>query len=345
MSHSGYLLIDGSNLAFACTATRKLSVGSQETQGVYGFLRSLRPLVASYSMLTPIVLWDAASWRYKVFPEYKASRKLTPTSKIELELAHVRASLKTQLPFLKKALEALGVRQMSALNMEADDLAGILVQRYVGTGKKIMLISGDGDWIQLVQPGVGWFHALEDRRLSHATLSNRLGWKPGYEKPHAKTGKMTKVPGSLGYVPDGSLIPGFIPVPSGRAWLEMKALMGDTSDDIPGVGGIGDKGALELVTQFGSVGAFLNQSVDGTLPELPKKFKDFAESNEKQAIFDRNMVLMELGSKFAPQPINLAINHGSPSDADFGSLCRDLSFQSLLTNLPEWVEPFRKIAA
>lgn len=307
MKH-GYLVIDGNNIAYAANATRKLHVGDLETQGIYGFLRAIRAAIANYPMLKPIVLWDGRSWRYDAFPDYKAKREKAPETKSEQAMADNRASMREQKPFIRRALINLGVTQMVALNLEADDLAGIIVRRYQPEGKKILLISGDKDWIQLIGPGVGWMDPINDIRITASKLEEKLG---------------VKTP---------------------RQWLEVKALMGDSSDEIPGVGGIGEKGAKELVMTYGSVTSFLNQAMDGSLPELPKKFRDFAESTDKQVIFHRNMKLMDLASPEIPAPLGLKVEK-STLDADaFAEFCEELIFRSITSDLNNWCEPFENAA-
>lgn len=334
---NGVLLIDGSNLGYACAATRKLTANGRETQGIYGILRMLRPLVSTYSMLTPIVLWDGVSWRMKAFPEYKATRNKEPETTAEKKLAADRASYKSQMAEIKQAVGLLGIRQISALNLEADDLAGILVRKFLADGKKVVLVSGDKDWVQLVQPGVGWFDVINDNRLYANNLTQRLGYRPAHSKIDPKTGATKKVPGQIGIF-DGTTIPGWIGVPSGRAWLEMKALMGDTSDDIPGVGGIGEKGALDLVVEYGSVFNFLNATIDHS--KIPAKFAALADDAKKQELFRRNMDLMDLNSPLIPEPINFTLATKVFDKTELEKFCRDLAFQSILTDFDRWCAPF-----
>lgn len=305
---NGFIVIDGNNIAYAANATRKLHAGALETQGIYGFLRAVRAAIAAYPMLKPIVLWDGRSWRYEAFPGYKAKREKPPETKSKQLMADNRQSMKEQKPYIRRGLLSLGVTQMVALNLEADDLAGILVRRFQPQGKKILLLSGDKDWIQLVGPGVGWMDPINDIRITTSSIEEKLGVK------------------------------------TARQWLDVKALMGDSSDEIPGVGGIGDKGAKELVTSFGSVASFLNQAMDGSLPELPKKFRDFAESPEKQEIFYRNLKLMDLSSPEIPAPLGLKVEKGELALDDFAGLCEELIFHSIVSNLNNWCEPFEKAA-
>lgn len=301
----GLLLVDTLNITHAANNNKPLSVGDQPTQAIFGFLRSLRLAAASFPQLKPVCLHDGRSWRYKAFDGYKASRSKPPTTANELRMSEMRDQVKLQLPFIRKALQFLGVTQINTLNLEADDLAALMVRRSAGKGK-IMLLSADKDWAQLIAPSVSWFDPIHDIRISHATMEEKLGVK------------------------------------SGRAWLEVKALMGDTSDDVPGVGGIGDKGAKELINVYGSVTEFLNRAALEPDLKLPKKFADLATSSEKQDIFMRNMVLMDLNHRAVPAPVDLRVDHGAYDESEFEAFCHGLMFKSILTDVSGWMEPFRR---
>jgi 5'-3' exonuclease len=301
----GYLLIDGSNVAHAANHMKPLKNGDDHVHAIFGFIRTLRPIVAAFPMLTPIVLWDGRSWRYDAFPEYKAKRTKEPTSKAEKDVAERRTWLKPQIPKIKAGLRTLGVRQVVAMNLEADDLAGMLVRRYTAQGKRLLLMTGDTDWCQLIGPGVGWWDRIRDVKITMSSLKEKLG------------------------------------VETPRQWLEAKCLMGDTSDDIPGVGGIGEKGALAFLNQYGSVDAFKNQYLDGTIKEVPKKFRDLIDDENKMILFNRNLELMDLNHPKIPKPQDLRIDVGAADRAAFDAFCEDHGFKSILSDRT-FFEPFKQ---
>lgn len=304
----GYLLIDGSNMMFAATANKvKLHAGGMETQGVYQFLRKLRPTIKMFSMLKPLVLWDGVSWRSSVFEEYKASREIEePANKHERMMAEVRASLKQQKKYLVNALRSLQVTQIQAFNYEADDLAGLLAKRYADKTK--VMISGDRDWIQLVDRKCMWYDPINTRRVTPKTFEEFTG------------------------------------VPTPEAFLEYKALHGDAGDDIPGVGGIGDKGAKYLLQKYGSVAKYCNRYIEGDDEARGehKKFTALVEDPDKIERFKRNLILMDLNAKEIPAPVNLRIDKGEFDEDGFRQICRELAFQSILKS-PDWIEPFRGV--
>lgn len=304
----GYVLIDGNSIGYAANSSKKLDVGGMQVQAIYGFVRALRKIVSTFPNLTPIVLWDGKSWRKEVFEGYKAKRDATDTA-TQRKQTEMREIFRAQKPFIHSFCAALGVHQFSADNLEADDLAGMLVRRYDGTDRRIVLITADKDWIQLVGPKVMWFDPINDQRITAGTLQEKLG------------------------------------VATPQAWLEVKALMGDTSDEIPGVGGIGEKGALELLATYGGVTKFVRAYRAGELSKVPKKFVALATDPEKIRTFARNMKLMDLRNpSMCPMPKNLRVVHLPLDKTAFGALCDDLMFRSISRDLDAWCEPFEQMA-
>jgi 5'-3' exonuclease len=306
-----YLLVDGPNITHAANNTKPLKVGNTQVQAVYGFLRILRSIVSTYGNVTPIVLWDGASWRKMEYPDYKANRNkpVEELTKAEIEQAEARKQATAQMPAIKKALELMGVAQVRAMNMEADDLAAILADRYVARGDKIVLVSGDRDWVQLVGDGIIWFDPIADRKIR----------------------KAEDVEKALGYT-----------VGDFQQFLELKCLMGDAGDNISGVGGIGGKGAQDFLALYGTVANFSNMVLDKSIDvsKLHKKIRTFAESEEKQMIFQRNMRLMDLRTSARPAPINMQIDKGTPDIDRFRTFCDRFLFKSLTKDLSTWLSVF-----
>lgn len=303
-----YLLIDGNNIVHAAQGAPRLTVGGQPTHAIYGSLQLLHKLLRKYPGSKPLVLWDGASWRSMNFPEYKATRERDHTPAYERALEQ-KAEAKKQMPGLQKALTLLGVDQIKASNMEADDLAAICADKFVARGDKVMLISGDKDWIQLVGPNVGWFDPINDRRIL----------TPEDAEPIIKA-----------------------KVSNFRQFVEIKALMGDAGDNVPGVGGVGAVYAQQFIDTWGSWANFSNMIVDGTIDveNLPKALRNLVEDEDKQIAFGRNLELVDLRTTARPAPINLRVIRGEPSRERFEKLCRVLVFKSILKELDHWLSSF-----
>ena len=307
----GYLIIDGNSVGHFHNNTKPLSVGGLQTQAIIGFLRGLRAQCALYSFLQPIVVWDGVSWRKTMFPSYKEIRDRDTTKNEQLLLA-MKQGYKAQAPYIEGALRLLGVPQVRAFNMEADDLGAILTDRYVAAGHQVVLWTGDKDWIQLVQPGVTWKNIYDEgkRKVTHVNFAEETG---------------VKTP---------------------RQFVEMKALTGDQGDSVPGVGGIGDKGAIEFLTRWGSFREFMDLwTFDKAVPpaefkKIAKKYRDLIMDESKAYAFSRNLDLVDLRSTARPAPINLRVDKGDPDAAKFQSFCDLLLFRSITQELDDWLRVF-----
>ena len=322
--HTGYLLIDGNSIGNASNNAPKLSAGGQPTQAIYGFLKTLRVVVQSNRELKPVILWDGrGNWRYRLYPDYKAHRNKPPVTATDHKMAAMREEYRQQKPLLQDLLLTLGVPQLTALNYEADDLAGLLVERYqpLPTVKKILLVSGDKDWCQLVRAKVRWYDPIREQRVGIANFNEQMGF--------ANT----------------------------RQMVEYKALIGEPGDLGPGqgVGGIGPKTAKTILDTFGSVDSLFNMRLDGSIDPAtgvikdvdPKVFKANAkllaflpEDSPGRLTFTRNLDLINLTSTARPLPQGLVNDKGGFDPALFAERAGELAFHSILKKLDDWLQPF-----
>jgi len=297
-----YLLIDGNSIGYACQYATKLHSGGMETQAIFGFVKTMRELRVTYPDATPIVLWDGkAEWRFKLCPTYKSNRSNDP-KKVAIKEAYAK-----QTPFIKDMLDPLGVRQMRVLTHEADDMAGYMVTELTKKpGNEIVLISGDQDWLQLVRPGVSWRDMRDDAKIiNYANFFD----KTAYKTP--------------------------------LAFLEGKCLQGDSSDVISGVGGIGEKGAVDLLATFGSVSNFWRQCADGTYTPTKKALVSLYEG-EGRALYRRNVQMMQLLKVTKPAAEAVEVRKGAFDKDKFHDLCAELAFASITKNIDHFTQPFER---
>lgn len=303
---NGYLLIDGNSLGHYYNNSKKLTIGNTEVQAIFGFLRGLRAVIATHPAFTPIIAWDGASWRKMLEASYKENRDRANTRN-EIKLLQAKDSYKKQAPYIRKALGFLGVNQISALNMEADDLLAILADRYAAAGSKVIVMSGDKDLLQLVGPNVSWKDPINDRVVTAANFAEFTG------------------------------------VETTQQFVEVKALMGDSGDNVPGVGGIGEKGAVDFIKTYNSFSEFTNACLldkSINVAKLPKKYRALIEDEDKAIRFAANIKLMDLRTPYRPTPINLRVDKGEPDAAKFRQFCDVLLFQSITQELDEWLRVF-----
>ncbi|MBD9511517.1 hypothetical protein IB265_32700 [Ensifer sp. ENS10] len=303
---TNYSLIDGNSIGHFYNNSKPLAIGEIQVQAIYGVLRGLRSHIASFQNYQPVVLWDGASWRKLMFAAYKDNREKKET-KNEIRMQEMKDAYKRQVPYIKKALGFLGIPQVWALNMEADDLGAILTDRYTKNGSKIILVTGDKDWLQLVGPGVVWMDPNNDRLV---TVKN-------FEE--------------------------FTGVATVRQFVEVKALAGDMGDNVAGVGGIGQKGAVDFIKQYGTFASFssqviLEKTID--LKKLPKKYRDLIENEDKAITFSRNIDLMDLRTTARPAPQNLQVTKGTADKDKFRQFCDLLLFKSITKDFDEWCSVF-----
>jgi len=224
-------LVDGYALiyrAFYALISRPLTTSRGEnTSAAWGVVNFLRLLHQNHK---PAYLgWvhdSGTSFRHETFPDYKATReKLSENLQADFDRGMERISA---------LLEAYRIPILTVPGYEADDVLGTLAKQAVEQGVNVVIVSGDKDFQQLVRPGVWLLNPgrggpanVEEHWVSIDNATERLGVPP-------------------------ALVTDYL------------ALVGDTSDNIPGVRGIGDKGAVELVNAYGPLEEILAHAAEIT---------------------------------------------------------------------------------
>lgn len=308
---TGFIIVDANSLGHAFHNSTKLTVGDFQTQAIFGVVKAVRELMTSMPDRRLLVLWDGrAEWRKEIYPDYKGNRKA-----VTAEQAKDKEAYKKQVPILQAALERLGVEQKLNYGAEADDLAGFLVPRVVASGHHVLLQTGDRDWLQMVGPKVVWNDPRsEGRTVTHDIFIE----KTGYSDP--------------------------------TAFLDGKAIQGDSSDNIEGIPGIGETTAANLLAEFGSVQRFLSMVDAGTYTPKKRKSKsatskhpeEVLASPEGRAIYERNIKLMDLLKVPAPDPAKMHKFNRFFDPDGFKAICTKLAFISILKDFNNFVRPFER---
>jgi 5'-3' exonuclease len=300
------ILVDGNGIANHYHHATKLTVGEFQTQAIFGFVKIMRDVAYSYPLHDLIVLWDGeSSFRHELLPTYKESRRHAEAT--DPEKARERGAYRAQVPFITKSMQTLGVRQIKCHNLEADDLGGYFATRLSAAGQNVLLITGDTDWLQLVNERTTWLdpRGQNGKRVSLANFFSMTG----YQTP--------------------------------KEYLQGKCLIGDPTDDIPPVGGIGAKGAPEFMAQFRSVPEFWRRCDTGEFVPT-KKAHIGLWKGEARENFKRNLKLISLLNVPKPDPQTLNIDNGSYNADAFKAICERLVFASLLRDFDNFVAPFQK---
>jgi DNA polymerase I len=199
--------------------------------------------------------------------------------------------LAQQIPYIRRALEAFRIPILQAEGFEADDVIGTLACKAAEAGNPVYVVSNDKDMMQLVNERVKVLNPVKDNLILDRD----------------------KVTETLGVPPEKV--------------IDVMALRGDTIDNIPGAPGIGDKGSVELIQQFGSVEAALDRA-----GEIKRKtYRESLQNNREAVLLSKELVTIH-----CEVPMDLDLE-GMRTQAPDATACRtlftELEFTSLLREL------------
>ncbi len=293
-------LVDGYALiyrAFFAMIARPLTTSRGENSsaawGVVNFLLRLR------ERYRPAYLgWVhdlGESFRHRTYPPYKATRQ-----KLSEEL---QQEFDRSLERIAQLLEAFRVPVLALEGYEADDVIATLATQAAARGMQAVIVSGDKDFYQLIgprivllNPGRGGPAAVEEHVVDESNARQRLG------------------------------------VPPERV-TDYLALVGDVSDNVPGVRGVGEKTALELLTAYGDLDAILARAA-----EIPgKRAREALLAQGGQARLSRELVTVR---RDVPLILDVeALRVRLPDTARLTELFTEMEFRSLLPRLPARAAP------
>lgn len=287
-------LIDGYALiyrAFFALISRPLRTAQGEnTSAAWGVVNFLLRLQEKHKPDYLAWINDAGdSFRTAKYPDYKSTRE-----KLDDEL---QADFDRACERIDQLLAALGVPLVEVPGYEADDVIGTLATRAAAGGMQAVIVSGDKDFYQLIgsnvallNPGRGGPAAVEEQWVDESNASERLG------------------------VPPGQVI-------------DFLALVGDSSDNVPGVKGIGEKGAQKLLAQYGTLEALLENAA----AVEPKRAREALLAYPAEARLSKELVSIHLDV-----PVSVALQDLKPRSTDQAALVQlltELEFFSLVKKL------------
>ncbi|MFZ9882775.1 MAG: DNA polymerase I [Candidatus Limnocylindrus sp.] len=215
--------------------------------------------------------------------------------------------LRSQVPLVRDLVAALGLPLLEAPGYEADDVIGTIAEQARSEGWEVMIVSGDLDMLQLVGPNVSLLHTAKggaDAMVIYdpAKIFERYGLTP-------------------------------------EQIVDFKALKGDSSDNIPGVPGVGEKTAAKLIASFGSLER-LYQRLDDV---EPVRIRELLRANREAAFAGQGLMTIDRDA-----PLTLPGEGGSIGvyDRDLAlALLRELEFRALIGRLPPLQGEDREAAA
>ena len=284
------LVLDGNSLVNRAFYGIKIltTKDNRPTNAIYGFLNILLNLLRENQPDEVAIAWDLKAPTFR--HKMYDGYKATRHGMPE-ELAQ-------QMPVLKELLAQLGFVMVSREGWEADDLLGTLSAAAAARGDECLLATGDRDSLQLVNDHVTVLLASTRGGRSETVPMDpeAIREKYGLENP--------------------------------RQLIEVKSLMGDTSDNIPGVPGVGEKTALALVQAFGSLDEVYNHLDDPRIkPGVRKKLTE----NEDKARLSHTLGEIRLDAPIDTAPGTYRRGPGEPEKA--AALLASLEMHSLIPRL------------
>ncbi len=189
------------------------------------------------------------TFRKEIYPDYKGTRREMPDD------------LKPQFPLMREAVKAFGLEPVEKEGYEADDIIATYAKEARAAGAEVLIISSDKDLMQLVGDHVEFYDFESGTR-----------GKPGY-RPERRIDRQ----GVIDY----------FGVPPEKV-IDVQALVGDTSDNVPGVPGIGIKTASALIGEYGDLDTLLANAESIKQPKRRQLLIDFAD----QARMSRTLVTL-----------------------------------------------------
>lgn len=215
------LLIDSMNTFIRnFVMVKTMTLEGHHVGGMYGFLRSLGSLVRTFDPTRVVCVFDGKGStinRKAINPEYKAQRQHTRITNWGMfdSREDELESLSGQIDRLKDYLNCLPVQIVEIEKLEADDIIAFIAQQYAVRGKQVTIVSSDKDFLQIVQPGIEVYNPVKKEVISYRNVASKLEVHP-------------------------------------TNYLIVKAIVGDQSDNLVGVKGLGVKTLVkeypELVT-------------------------------------------------------------------------------------------------
>lgn len=211
------VIIDGNNNLYrAYFANTNLTFNGTNIGAIFQFPRIIASLKKTYNPNKIIITWDGKSSSHR--------RKLLPTYRVRDKKTNLRFDIEDflyQEKHIKWMMTALGIPQIHNINMEADDYIYYLTKRYEKKGWKIIIVSTDKDFNQLISPKCS-IHSEKLKKIIHHKNAKKV----------------------LGYEPHQT--------------VDYLCILGDDSDKIPGYHGMGEVKTKDFLAKFGSINEYLS---------------------------------------------------------------------------------------
>lgn len=286
-------LLDGMALTyrayFSMIRTPLMNSKGMNTSAIYGFINSLNKILQDEKPDYIGVAFDTdePTFRHKMFKEYKGTRQAMPDD------------LVPQISKIKEVISAYNIPMIEIHGYEADDIIGTLVKKAEKEGMWSFMVTPDKDFMQLVNKNIRIYKPARSAKGSKVTEIEVIGIEQVKER--------------FGVGPENV--------------IDVLALMGDKVDNVPGVKGIGEKTAVALIQEFGSLEGLYKNINKVTKPKL----KENLIAHREDAFLSRKLTTIETNI-----PLDIDIHKLTAADKNvtlLEKLFTEFEFKSLLKKL------------
>lgn len=201
--------------------------------------------------------------------------------------------LSVQIPLIHELVEAFGIKLVEEDGYEADDIIGTLATKAAHAGNEVVVVTGDRDALQLIGDHLSVM--LTKKGISEMQIFDEIAFKEKY---------------------------GLKPI----ALIDLKGLMGDSSDNIPGVPGVGEKTATKLLLEYGSI----ENVLDNIAQIKGKKLQEKLQDNKDLALLSKKLatIVRDMHIEYDEQSCQI-----SPDVAKLKAFCIRYEFRSVLARI------------
>ncbi|MEK9684083.1 MAG: DNA polymerase I [Rhodospirillaceae bacterium] len=242
------------------------------------------------SMLLKLVDDSEADWLGVIFDTARKTFRTEIFPQYKANRPPPPDDLIPQFSLIREAVSAIGLPQAELEGFEADDLIATYSKKAAADGHRVTIVSSDKDLMQLIDDNISMMDPMKNTPISYAEVQRRFGVHP-------------------------------------NRVVDVQALAGDSTDNVPGVPGIGVKTAAELIEAYGDLDALLDQAKDIKQPKRRQNLIEFAE----QARVSRELVRLEQNA-----PVNFGYQTfkiQKPDPRILEEFLRKQGFQSILSRL------------
>lgn len=248
------------------------------------------------SMLEAIIREDSPEYLVAVFDPVGGSFRDQVFPDYKANRGEPDEDIKVQFPLVERLVDAMAIPRAVAKGYEADDVIATLARRFAEAGHEVTIVSGDKDLMQCVDERVVMFDPMRKKHFGPAEVEERFGVGP-------------------------------------QAVADVLGIMGDSSDNLPGVRGVGAKGASALMAHFGSVEAMLERSAE--IEELDvrgaKSLRRKIEEGREDAVKFKDLATVrnEVALDLELEDLRL----GRPEESDLVAFFEELEMKTLATRV------------